>query len=86
MPESAAEHRCTNARAHLLSQLFDSPPNSDSPRDSSDILSLTSAARLRRPHRTNLPALCRLVELTIFLQDRSHPTVLGRLLGFHEEV
>lgn len=70
MPESAAEYRCTNARAHLLSQLFDSPPNSDSPPwDSSDILSLTAAARLRRPHRTNpnLPALCRLVELTIFL-------------------
>lgn len=47
--ESAAEHRRTNARAHLRSQLFASRTNSDEPpRDSSDISSLTAAARLRR--------------------------------------
>lgn len=47
--ESAAEHRRTNARAHLRSQLFPSRTNSDEPpRDSSDISSLTAAARLRR--------------------------------------
>lgn len=46
--ESAAEHRRTNARTHLRSQLFDSRPDSDEPRDSSDISGLTAAARLRR--------------------------------------
>ncbi|KAG2134958.1 hypothetical protein BD769DRAFT_1664889 [Suillus cothurnatus] len=46
--ESAAEHRRTNARTHLRSQLFGSRPNSDEPRDSSDISNLTVTARLRR--------------------------------------
>ncbi|KAG2343393.1 hypothetical protein BDR05DRAFT_962902 [Suillus weaverae] len=47
--ESAAEHRRTNARAHLRSHMFNSRPNSDEPpRDSSDISSSTAAARLRR--------------------------------------
>ncbi|KAG1741610.1 hypothetical protein EDB19DRAFT_702180 [Suillus lakei] len=47
--ESAAEHRRTNARAQLRSQLFDQRPNSDElPRDSSELSSLTAAARLRR--------------------------------------
>ncbi|KAG1838162.1 hypothetical protein DFJ58DRAFT_846195 [Suillus subalutaceus] len=46
--ESAAEHRRTNARAHLRSQLFASRTSSDEPpQDSSDISSLTAAARLR---------------------------------------
>ncbi|KAG2137529.1 hypothetical protein DEU56DRAFT_351847 [Suillus clintonianus] len=47
--ESAAEHRRTNARAQLRSQLFDSRPNSDEPpRDSAEFSGLAAAARLRR--------------------------------------
>jgi hypothetical protein len=46
--ESATGHRHTNARAHLRSQLFASRTSSDEPpQDSSDISSLTAAARLR---------------------------------------
>ncbi|OAX37423.1 hypothetical protein K503DRAFT_236882 [Rhizopogon vinicolor AM-OR11-026] len=47
--ESAAEHRRTNARAQLRSQMFNSRPSSDEPpRDTSELSTLTAAARLRR--------------------------------------
>lgn len=47
--ESAAEHRRTNARAQLRSEIYNSRPNLDEPpREAPEFSSLTAAARLRR--------------------------------------
>ena len=57
--ESAAEHRRTNARAQLRSEMFSSRPSLDEPpRDAAEITSLTAAARLRRivANQTDAPS------------------------------
>ncbi|KAG2741180.1 hypothetical protein P692DRAFT_20880329 [Suillus brevipes Sb2] len=70
--ESATEHRRTNARAHLCSQLFASRTNSDEPaRDSSDISSLTAAARLRRliASQTDSPSTTSSPPIAVWLNE-----------------